>query len=358
VGTISRRPTAPRLVRPPPTHPRAVPGPRPDRRWHPQCHHLGRTVRPRGRHRPGLGPPLQSAGARELDLPPHRQSPPLFAPTQAERIVEAVRDSEPIDHGLPGHGWTLKKLRQWIEATLGRQVGRNAIRRILGKAGLTWKKIKKLLGKANAPARAEHIVTLERLFERVRSESVSLIYIDESHFHQDLDGGYTWSEKGKPAWRRSTSPGHSRRLDWYGAYDFTLGRCLIWEDGRCDGLRTCQFLDQVVRWHGRGAGRIVVIWDNASWHTSALVKEHAEMLGIELVALPTYSPDLNPIEGLWAWMREEVTRGHCHASVKALRAACQEFIARINGDAMAMVDRLWPKFELDPEYEAKLLVSA
>jgi hypothetical protein len=25
---------------------------------------------------------------------------------------------------------------------------------------------------------------------------------------------------------------------------------------------------------------------------------------------------------------------------------------------MAMVDRLWPKFELDPEYEAKLLVSA
>jgi DDE superfamily endonuclease len=241
---------------------------------------------------------------------------------------------------------------------LGRRVGRNAIRRILGRAGLTWKKIKKLLGKANARARAEHITALERLFERVRGGSISLISIDESHFHQDLDGGYTWSEKGKPAWRRSTSPGHSRRLDWYGAYDFTHGRCLIWEDGRCDGLRTCQFLDQVVRWHGRGAGRIVVIWDNASWHTSALVKEHAEMLGVELVALPTYSPDLNPIEGLWAWMREEVTRGHCHASVKALRVACQEFIARINGDAMAMVDRLWPKFELDPVYEAKLLVSA
>jgi hypothetical protein len=214
----------------------------------------------------------------------------------------------------------------------------------LGEADLTWKKIKKLLGKANARDRAEHIVALERLFERVRSESVSLIYIDESHFHQDLDGGYTWSPKGKPAWRRSTSPGHSRRLDWYGAYDFTHGRCLIWEDGHCDGLRTCQFLDQV-------------IWDNASWHTSALVREHAEMLGVELVALPTYSPDLNPIEGLWAWMREEVTRGHCQASLKALRVACQEFITRINGDAMAVVDRLWPKFDLDPEYEAKLLVS-
>jgi hypothetical protein len=258
---------------------------------------------------------------------------------------------------LPGHGWTLKKLRQWIEATLGRRVGRNAIRRILAAADLSWKKIKKLLGKADAQKRAEHIEVLEKLFDQVRRNAVSLIYIDESHFHQDLDGGYTWSKKGTPAWRPSTSPGHSKRLDWYGAYDFTHGRCLIWEDGHCDGLRTCQFLDRVVRWHGGDAGRIVVIWDNASWHTSHLVREHAEMLGIELVALPAYSPDLNPIEGLWAWMPEEVTRGHCHASLKALRVACQEFIARINGDAEEVISRLWPRFELDPEHEAKLLVS-
>jgi hypothetical protein len=38
--------------------------------------------------------------------------------------------------------------------------------------------------------------------------------------------------------------------------------------------------------------------------------------------------------------------------------ACQQFIAGINADPEAVVDRLWPKFELDPEYEAKLLVSA
>ena len=56
-------------------------------------------------------------------------------------------------------------------------------------------------------------------------------------------------------------------------------------------------------------------------------------------------------------MREEVTLDHGHAGLKALRQACREFIARINGDAMAMVDRLWPRFDLDPEHEAKLLVS-
>ena len=56
-------------------------------------------------------------------------------------------------------------------------------------------------------------------------------------------------------------------------------------------------------------------------------------------------------------MREEVTRNHCHASLAELRAACQKFIATINTQPRAIIDRLWPKFDLDPEYEAKLLFS-
>jgi transposase len=304
-----------------------------------------------------VAPHLQHPRAGGPDLSAHRRAGPPSAPDRARQIVEVVTDTEPIDHGLPGHGWALKKLRQWVAASLGHRASRNAIRRLLGRAGLSWEKIKKLLGKADPRKRADHVEALGALFERVRRDEVCLISIDESHFHQDLDGGYTWSPKGSPAWRRSTSPGLSKRLNWHGAYDFSDGQCLIREDGWCDGLRTCQFLDQVARWRSGVAGRLVVIWDNASWHTAGLVREHAKALGIELVALPPYSPDLNPIEGLWAWMREEVTRGHCHASLKAPRVACQEFIARINGDAEAVIDRLWPKFDLDPEYEAKLLVS-
>jgi transposase len=31
--------------------------------------------------------------------------------------------------------------------------------------------------------------------------------------------------------------------------------------------------------------------------------------GIEVVNLPGYSPDLNPIKRLWDWMREDVRAG-------------------------------------------------
>lgn len=44
----------------------------------------------------------------------------------------------------------------------------------------------------------------------------------------------------------------------------------------------------------------VVIMDNASFHKSARVKELIEGIGCKLIYLPPYSPDLNPIEHVWA----------------------------------------------------------
>ena len=75
-----------------------------------------------------------------------------------------------------------------------------------------------------------------------------------------------------------------------------------------------------------------------------------------MVALPSYSPDLNPIEGLWKWMREEVTRNFCHASMCHLFDACKAFIDRINANPQRVVSRLWPRFEPTPAFE-KFLVS-
>jgi len=222
---------------------------------------------------------------------------------------------------------------------------------------LSWKKVKKLLGKAKPEQRAAHVAHLQQLFADVCAGEVILIYIDEAHFHRDLDLGYTWGRIGKRLWRKSDCPKLSERLNCYGAYDFTNGECLLWHDGWCDGERTGKFLQEVARWRQGKKGRLVVIWDNAPCHIARLAKAQAAALGIELVFLPGYSPDLNPIERLWDWMREEVTRGHCHASVEQLVQACQAFVAQINRDPTAVVDRLWPKFELDPEFEEKLRVS-
>jgi transposase len=215
-----------------------------------------------------------------------------------------------------------------VLSTFGRRVGRNAIRRMLLAARLSWKKIKKLLGKAKPEKRAEHITRLEGLFAQVCRGEVTLIYIDESHFHQDLDEGYTWGPKGKRSWRVSTTPGLSERLNWYGAYDFSHGQCLIWEDGPCDGQATCHFLGRVARWRAGLPGKIVVIWDNAPCHIAKVVQAHAEELGIELVALPGYSPDLNPIERLFSKL---------NAALRSAAARTVDALIEAMGEALRSV---------------------
>ena len=52
---------------------------------------------------------------------------------------------------------------------------------------------------------------------------------------------------------------------------------------------------------------IVVIWDNARVHWSRKVRTTAEKLGIKLVYLPPYSPDLNPIEFIWKSIKREIS---------------------------------------------------
>lgn len=133
-------------------------------------------------------------------------APPLFTRSQQDEIVNVVRKSDPVTQGLPGHGWTLKKLCRWVESTLGRCTSRNTLRRILKAAGLSWKKCKKLLSKANPEKRTAFVEQFQLLFEQMCRDEVCILYVDEAHFHQDLDLGHTWADDGKPLWRESISP--------------------------------------------------------------------------------------------------------------------------------------------------------
>jgi transposase len=43
--------------------------------------------------------------------------------------------------------------------------------------------------------------------------------------------------------------------------------------------------------------------DNAPCHTSKVVTEFIEQTDFEFIKWPPYSPDLNPIENVWAWIK-------------------------------------------------------
>ena len=52
------------------------------------------------------------------------------------------------------------------------------------------------------------------------------------------------------------------------------------------------------------------------------------------------SPQLNPIEGLWGWMKRSVIYNVFFRSVKEIVAAVDGFLAEIAKNRVAIVDRL------------------
>jgi transposase len=79
---------------------------------------------------------------------------------------------------------------------------------------------------------------------------------------------------------------------------------------------------------GRGlTGPITLVLDNARYQRNAAVQALASQLGLTLLYLPSYSPNLNLIERLWKFTKRRALYGRYHPTFQDFRAAIEEVLA-------------------------------
>lgn len=72
---------------------------------------------------------------------------------------------------------------------------------------------------------------------------------------------------------------------------------------------------------------VTVVMDDARYQRCALVTDTAKVLGIELLFLPSYSPNRNLIERLWKFVKKEVLNSRHHRDFQKFRDAIDGCLA-------------------------------
>jgi len=75
---------------------------------------------------------------------------------------------------------------------------------------------------------------------------------------------------------------------------------------------------------------ITVVLDNARYQRNAVVQALAASLGIELLYLPSYSPNLNLIERLWRFVKRQALYGRYHPRFADFQAAVQDTLSQLS----------------------------
>jgi transposase len=118
---------------------------------------------------------------------------------------------------------------------------------------------------------------------------------------------YKWTEKGiQPLIEQKQR--HRERLTLFGSVNPINGEVIVQQAEKGNAKTFKKYLKKVIKFYSK-KGKIYMILDNVRFHHAKILKPFLEKNRdkIELIFLPSYSPDFNPIERVWWYMRKKIS---------------------------------------------------
>ncbi|RME67822.1 MAG: IS630 family transposase [Verrucomicrobia bacterium] len=153
------------------------------------------------------------------------------------------------------------------------------------------------------------------------------------------DSLYCWCRQRQ--WVKTASG--RKRFNVLGALHATTRRVLRREsEGSVNAVTVCSLLVDLHNQHEGSSVRITVVLDNVPYHRARLVRAVADLLDIELLFLPPYSPNLNLIERVWKRIKKLCLSNRYYEAFERFKDAIRTGIEAINGEDSAEVASLFP----------------
>lgn len=158
-------------------------------------------------------------------------------------------------------------------------------------------------GKANLEKQKKWIEEYEALKQGL-PENETICFTDGVHPTHNTQVTFGWIKKGIR--KEICSNTGRKRLNLTGLIDVISQKLIAKEDQTLNASSTISFFKIVEEAYPQ-MKTVHIFCDNARYYRNKDVQKYLENSKIKLHFLPPYSPNLNPIERLWKWMKERVT---------------------------------------------------
>lgn len=212
---------------------------------------------------------------------------------------------------------------------------------LLHELGFTYKKPKRVPGKADAQ-RQESFVKEYRNLKEHKGIHDPIYFMDAMHPHHNIEPVYGWIERGIT--KEVPSNTGRERLNINGALNSETHEIIFREDDTINAQSTVHLFQQIELAHPL-AEHIHIIADNAKYYRAQLVKDHLARSKIDLIFLPPYAPNLNLIERVWRFFRQEICSQY-YEHLSEFRSRSHAFLENILDHKEQLSTLLAENFEI------------
>jgi transposase len=244
-------------------------------------------------------------GVDSLFYHPRSGRPAKLTGSQRQELTELVLAGSEAA-GYSSACWTSGMIADLIQLRFRVEYAPRYICHLLGLLGLSFQRGRFTSDHLNEEAALLWLEeTWPAILRQAKEKPAVILFGDEASFAQWGTIGYTWALKGVQPTVKTSGIRKAYRvfglLDCFGGTLYQQGL-----EGKFNSVTYKDFLTWVLT---QVNGHLIIIQDNVAYHTSAEMQtfytKRADRLTI--YQLPPYSPELNPIEGLWKKVKKDAT---------------------------------------------------
>jgi transposase len=240
-------------------------------------------------------------------------------------------------YGFETDLWNTTRIKILLKKEFRLEVSKMAVWRTLTAFKFSYKKVQKVYLEVDRKKQKAEIDKLVIDITEIVNKNKAILYFeDEANIQLSPVMGKTWAPRSEKVYHKVTSNRGSVAAISAISNDGRLLFNLFDKSKRFKAEDIINFLNEILKHHPNR--HIVVVMDRAPCHTSKKVKSFtAEKKRLHVLYLPSRSPEFNPDEQVWGYLKNHCLKSHQETTIQGLKKLANKKLKLLAKDKRKLI---------------------